>query len=45
MHINSVKSPYGMAIKTSQEELDEMLIEALLTGKVLKWNGAPVEGN
>lgn len=32
-----------MAILTTKDELDEMLLEALLTGKVLKWNGIEVE--
>lgn len=29
--------------QATQEELDEMLLEALLTGRVLKWGGAAAE--
>lgn len=29
--------------QVTQEELDEMLLEALLTGRVLKWGGAVVQ--
>lgn len=46
IHINSANAPYSMAIngtQVTQEELDEMLIEALLTGTVLKWGGVAVE--
>lgn len=31
------------ATQVTQEELDEMLLEALLTGRVLKWGGIAVE--
>jgi len=35
----------GMIVEVTEEELDEMLLEYLLTGEVLKLNGVVVEDN